>query len=330
MQQIVRWGILGTGLIAHKFAAGLRDVPGAKLVAVASRTSDKAQAFGKHVGVGRCHGSYQELADDTEVDVIYIATPHPQHAENTLMCLRADKAVLCEKPFTMNLREARAAIELARQKSLFLMEAMWTRFLPVVAEAKRIIASGDIGKVQQCHADFGFAASVTEAHRLCNKDLGGGALLDVGIYPLSLAAYFLGAIDFVTAVSQLNDTGVDMQTAFTSRHQSGAVSSGACAINAQTPTEMTISGDLGYLRIESPFYASQALTVVLASGERRTVPCPYIGNGYCHEAMEATRCTREGLVESPIMRHDESLALMACLDLIREQVGLTYPSDLRG
>jgi predicted dehydrogenase len=329
VQQAIRWGILGTGLIAHKFATALRDVPGATLVAVASRTSDKAQAFGKHADVSRCHGSYQQLADDPEVDVIYIATPHPQHAENMLMCLRGGKAVLCEKPFTMNLREARAAVELAREKNLFLMEAMWTRFLPVVAEAKRIITSGEIGRVQQCHADFGFAADVASSYRLYDRDLGGGALLDVGIYPLSLAAYFLGAIDSVTAVSQLGDTGVDAQTAFTLQHQSGAVSSCACAINAQTPQELIIAGDLGYLRIEAPFYVSQALTVVLASGEKRTVPCPYIGNGYCHEAMEVTRCLRDGLIESPIMGHDESLALMACLDLIREQVGLTYPSDLR-
>ena len=330
MQHIVRWGILGTGLIAHKFATALRDVPGAELVAVASRASDKAQAFGKHVGVNRCHGSYQELVGDTEVDVIYIATPHPQHAENTLMCLQGGKPVLCEKPFTMNLREARTAIEMAHQKNLFLMEAMWTRFLPAIAEAKGIITSGVIGRVQQCHADFGFCFNAEPTHRLYDRELGGGALLDVGVYPLSLAAYFLGAIDSVTAVSQLGDTGADMQTAFTLRHQSGALSSCACAINAETPTELTIAGDLGYLRIEAPFYASQALTVVLASGERHTVPCPYIGNGYYHEAMEVTRCLREGLIESPIMCHDESLALMACLDLIREQVGLTYPSDLRG
>ena len=330
MQQIIRWGILGTGVIAHKFAAALRDVPGAKLAAVASRTSGNAQAFGKHIGVSRCHGSYQELADDAEVDVIYVATPHPQHAENTLMCLQAGKAVLCEKPFTMNLREARAAIELARQKNLFLMEAMWTRFLPAIAEAKRIITSGEIGRVQQCHADFGFSFNAEPTHRLYNRELGGGALLDVGIYPLSLAAYFLGAIQSVTAVSQLGDAGADMQTAFTLRHQSGILSSCACAINAETPTELTLAGDLGYLRIESPFYASQSLTVVPVNGEKRTVPCPYIGNGYCHEAMEVTRCLREGLIESPIMSHDESLALMACLDLIRGQIGLTYPSDLRG
>ncbi|MFK2873041.1 Gfo/Idh/MocA family protein [Dyella lipolytica] len=328
MQQVIRWGILGTGVIAHKFAAALRNVPGATLAAVASRTSGNAKAFGRDVDVSRCHGSYQELADDAEVDVIYVATPHPQHAENTLMCLQGGKAVLCEKPFTMNLREARAAIELARQKNLFLMEAMWTRFLPVVAEAKRVIASGEIGRVQQCHGDFGFAANDASAHRLYDRDLGGGALLDVGIYPLSLAAYFLGAIDSVTAVAQLGDTGVDMQTAFTLQHRGGAVSSCACAINAQTPTELTIAGDLGYLRLESPFYVSNALTVVLANGERRTIPCPYIGNGYCLEAMEVTRCLREGLIESPVMSHDESLALMTCLDLIREQIGLTYPADL--
>ncbi len=327
MTSPIRWGILGTGQIARQFATALRDAPGAVLSAVGSRSNDAAHAFAKEFNAPRHYGDYRSLAADRQVDVIYIATPHTLHAENARLCLQAGKPVLCEKPFTVNLRQARDVIALARQKNLFLMEAMWSRFLPAIQEAKRLLEQGEIGTPRQLQADFGFATDVGPEHRLRSKRLGGGALLDLGVYPLSLAAYFLGAISEVQAQAALGDTGVDEQTAFSLRHHGGGLSSCICSINAQSPMTLTISGSAGHIRLHAPFFMSQALTVTRTDGTTRTVQHPYLGNGYTHEAIEVGRCLRQGLTESPLMPLDETLALMACLDTMRAQCGVNYPAD---
>jgi predicted dehydrogenase len=327
MEKIIRWGILGTGKIAKAMALGLRDTPGAELVAVASRTREGADRFGAEFGVARCHGSYQELADDPGVDVVYIATPHPMHYENAIMCLNGGKALLVEKAFTVNRREAGQVAALAREKQLFVMEAMWSRFLPAILEAKRLLDSGAIGVPGSLTADFGFAATVGPEHRLFNPDLGGGSLLDLGIYPLSLAAYFLGPVAGVQAVGELAATGVDMQVSFALRHASGAVSSCGSSLRSHTSNELTISGSKGFLRLNTRFYCTESLTIVLHEGSRRELSVPRIGNGYAHEAMEVNRCLREGLLESPLMPLDESVALMGWLDAMREQVGVRYAAD---
>jgi predicted dehydrogenase len=323
----IRWGILGTGRIASDFAQALQDTPGAVLAAVASRSLEKAVAFGQEFHIDTCYGSYQELADNDAVDVIYIATPHPMHAENALMALHAGKAVLCEKSFTINRREAEQVVELARAKGLFLMEAMWSRFMPAIAEVKRIIAAGEIGPVHQLSADFGFFATSDPAHRLHNKELGGGALLDLGIYPLSLAADLLGPIASVQALAELGPTGADIQSTFMLKHQGGGISMGMCSLRANTPRELTVSGELGYIRMNAPFHHSQSLSIVLADGTTRRVATPYSGNGLTHEAIEVMRCIRAGLIESPRMTHAQTLALMGWLDTMRAQIGLSYPGD---
>ena len=327
MENTVRWGILGTGKIARAMALGLRDAPGAQLVAVASRSDAGAQAFGAEFGIARCHGSYQALADDPGVDVIYIATPHTLHAENALLCLAAGKHVVCEKPFTMNAREAQAVVDLARDKKLFLMEAMWSRFLPAVLEAQRLIASGEIGTVQQLQADIGFVANFPPEHRLLNPALGGGALLDIGIYPLSMAAFFLGPVTQVRTLAEMGPTGVDEQAVFSLLHEGGGTSSCACTMRALSPTELTITGTLGRILLPGRFYKPNHLIVEPMNGERRVVDAPFIGNGYTHEAIEAMRCIRAGLLESPLMPHAETLALMTVLDTMRAQVGLVYDAD---
>ena len=214
-----------------------------------------------------------------------------------------------------------------RAKKLFLMEAMWSRFLPAAQEAKRIIASGEIGVVRQIQADMGFVASFPPEHRMFNPDLGGGALLDVGIYPLSMAAFFLGPVSQVQALAEMGATGVDEQVVFSLRHAAGGTSSCACSLRALTPTEMTISGALGRIRLPSRFYRPDHLIVEPMDGERRVIDAPFTGNGYTHEAIEAMRCIRAGLLESPIMPHDESVALMASLDAMRHQIGLVYSAD---
>lgn len=323
----VRWGILGTGGIARAFAAGLQDTPGAVLAAVGSRSMDSAAAFSAAFGSPTSYCSYEALAAAPDIDIIYIGTPHPMHAENAMMALRGGKAVLCEKPFTMNLREAEQVIALARERKLFLMEAMWTRFMPALAEVKRIVASGEIGEVHQVHADFGFAATRDPEHRVNKRELGGGALLDLGIYPLSIAAALLGPVESVQAQATMSDGGVDLTTGFSMKHAGGAMSICSCSLRAHTPGELTISGTLGQVRMESMFHLAKSVTVKLTNGEKRTIATPFLGNGYVHEAMEAGRCLREGLLESPHMRLDETLALMRVMDTIRSQIGLRYPAD---
>jgi predicted dehydrogenase len=323
----VRWGILGTGKISRAFATALKETPGAVLAAVASRSTGSAQAFAREFGAGAAYGSYQELADAPGVDLVYIGTPHPMHAENALMALNAGKGVLCEKPFTMNLREAEQVVALAREKRLFLMEAMWTRFMPALAEVRRIVASGEIGAAHQVVADLGFKADVGPAHRLFSPALGGGALLDLGIYPLSVAAALLGPVDSVRAQAKMGATGVDVETGFTMKHRDGGMSVCSCSLQARTPCELTVSGELGYVRMHTRFHRTESLSVVLADGSSRSVATPFIGNGYVHEAIEAQRCFSAGLVESPVITHDDTLALMGVMDEVRRQIGLAYQAD---
>ena len=327
MADKVRWGILGTGKIARAFATALQDVPDAVLAGVASRSRDKAEAFAAEFHAGAAYGSYEALAAASSIDLVYVATPHPQHLDNALLALGAGKGVLVEKPFTMNAREAGTVIAAARAKGLFLMEAMWTRFMPALAEVKRLIAAGEIGEVRQVVADFGFTATFGPEHRVFNPELGGGALLDLGIYPLSIAASLLGPVVDVKAQATLGPTGVDVQTGFTLKHAGGAMSVCSCSFLARTPGELTVSGARGHIRMNTMFHRARSITVALEDGSTRTIDTPYLGNGYVHEAIEAQRCWRDGLLESPGMTHDETLALMRVMDEIRRQIGLHYAAD---
>ena len=327
MSNTVRWGILGTGRIARDFATALRDTPGATLAAVASRERPTAEAFADEFGIPLRLAGYDSLAACADVDLVYIGTPHAMHAENALAMLAGGKGVLCEKPFALNRAQAEQVVALARSRRVFLMEAMWTRFMPALAEAKRILASGVLGEVSQASADFGFAATGGPEARLFNPALGGGALLDVGIYPLSITAYLLGAVDAVRAQAELGPTGVDLQTVFTLRHAGGALSTCACSLKARTPGLLTVSGRNGHLRLDAPFHRAPTVTLTLAGEPPLEIPTPYLGNGYVHEAIEAQRCWTEGLIESPAMTHEETLHLMGVLDDIRRQVGVRYPGD---
>lgn len=327
MGETVRWAIMGTGGIARAFATALMETPGARVAAVGSRSIDSARAFASDFGAPACYGSYEALAQASDIDIIYIGTPHPMHAQNAMLALEGGKAVLCEKPFTMNLREAEQVVALARKKKLFLMEAMWTRMLPALAEVRRIINAGEIGTVYQVHADFGFAATQDPAHRVNRLELGGGALLDLGIYPLSISYALLGPVASVQAQAFLGDGGIDLTTGFSMKHDSGALSVCSCSLRARTPCELTVSGSLGQVRMDAMFHLAKTVTVKLADGSVRTIQTPYLGNGYVHEAIEAGRCLRAGLLESPHMLHDDTLAMMRLLDTIRAQIGLRYPAD---
>ena len=213
MTDTLRWGILATGSIAHKFATGIAALDDAEIVAVGSRSREGADKFADEFDIPDRHDSYEALAADPDVDAIYIATPHSLHKENMLTCLAAGKAVLCEKPFAINAREAREAIDFARERGIFLMEAMWTRYIPLMVEVRRMVADGMIGDLRMITGDFGYRAGFNAERRTFNPALGGGALLDVGIYPLSLASMLLGKPQRIASMAELGETGVDEQSA---------------------------------------------------------------------------------------------------------------------
>ena len=327
MEQKIRWGILGTGNIAHQFARGVSVLTDAELVAVGSRSQETADAFGDEFGVDRRHPSYEALANDPGVDAIYISTPHSLHRENSLLCLNAGKAVLCEKPFMINACEAVDVVDAAREKRLFLMEAMWTRFLPVMVRVKELLAEQTIGDVQMLAADFGFRTNVNPQHRLFDPALGGGALLDVGVYPVSLASMIFGAPARVAGVAHLGETGVDEQGAMVLGYDGGQIASLYTAVRTNTPHDALIMGTKGSIKINSPWWKPTALTLLVDGADPAVIELPYEGNGYNYEAAEVGRCLRAGKLESDQMPLDETLAIMRTLDQIRAEWGLQYPMD---
>jgi len=322
----LRWGILGTGGIAHKFATGLSVLNDAQAVAVGSRTQAAADTFADEFKIPRRHASYEALANDPEVDAIYVATPHPYHKDNTIMCLNAGKAVLVEKPFAINITEAQAMVDVARQKKVFLMEAMWTRFLPAIVRAHELIASGAIGEVRMLNADFGFRTNVNPKGRLFDLALGGGALLDVGIYPLSLASALFGAPKTIASAAQLGETGADEQSAYLLGYDKGQIALLSSATRTNTAHEAIIYGTDGSIRIPDWWHA-QKLILSVNGKAPETLDIPHLGNGYAHEAIEVAQCLQAGKLESAAMSLDESLSIMRTMDTIRAQWGLKYPSE---
>ncbi len=323
----IRWGILGTGTIARKFAEGLRHVEGAELIAIGSRSSQAADAFAAALGVPRRYSSYGDLVADPDIDVVYIATPHTLHQANSRHCLQAGKAVLCEKPFTVNAREAAAVINLARERKLFLMEAMWTRFLPLFAKLRELLAQGALGELRLLQVDFGFRAGFNPAARLFNPQLAGGALLDVGVYNVSLASLLWGRPACIHADAYLGETGVDEQSAVILSHAKGQLATLLSAIRTTTPQEALLIGTDGCLKIHAPWWKATTMKLALAGREPQLIEVPFAGNGYNYEADEVGRCLRAGRLESELMPLDETLAIMETLDEIRRQWGLRYPAE---
>ncbi len=323
----IRWGILGTGRIAGVFAEGLRSAAGAELVAVGSRTAAAAEQFAGRFGAARSHASYAALANDPDLDAIYVATPHPFHKDNSLLCIEAGKAVLCEKPFALNAGEAEQMAAAARARGVFLMEAMWTRFLPHIARLRELLAGGAIGELRMLKADFCFRTEVNPHTRLFDPALGGGALLDVGIYPVSLAYLLLGAPEQIVSAAEIGATGVDEQSAIVLRYASGPLALLSCAIRTSQPNAAVIIGTAGQIRIDAEWWRPTSLTLTRAGQPEERIEVPAIGNGYNYEAEEVGRCLRTGRTESENMSLDESIAIMRALDTMRAQWGLRYPSE---
>jgi len=326
MADRIRWGVLGPGAIARSFANGLKALPDADLVAVGSRSQERADKFGDEFDVPRRHAGYQDLAADPDVDAIYVAVPHSGHMECTILCLEAGKAVLCEKPFAINAKQAGAMIDAARSKSVFLMEAMWTRFLPVMGKVREWLAEGAIGDVHIATADFGFGAGFNIESRLFNPELGGGALLDVGVYTVAFASMvFGGRPERIASMAQMCESGVDERAAMIFGYDAGRLAVLTTAICTNTPQTALILGSQG--SIELPRFWGGTQAVLRAGGEEQRVELPFEANGYEYQAREVMDRLREGKLESDVIPLGESLAIMQTMDAVREQWGLTYPME---
>jgi predicted dehydrogenase len=321
-----RWGILGTGGIAKAFAADLAHAQGHIVAAVGSRTMASAQEFADLYPTAIPFGSYEELVA-ADVDAIYISTPHIFHAENALLALNAGKPVLCEKAFTINAKESAAMIALARSKNLALMEAMWTRFLPHIQEIKKVISSGALGQIQTVIADHGQYIPYERAPRLWEPALGGGALLDLGIYSITIADIALGSAKEVHATATLTDKGVDLQTSISLTYNNGAHALLSCTMAARTAVTAMIAGDKARIEIDSPFYNPTSWRLITRDGEVTEYPNTYQGHGLREEAIEFARVVRAGEIESPLMTHAKSQEIMELMDEVRRQVGVKYPTE---
>ena len=315
----MRWGILGTGGIAGAFATDLRLTDSGVAVAVGSRSQASADRFADEFGIANRHGSYESLVADPEVDVVYVASPHPMHHDNAILALRAGKHVLVEKPFMMNAAEARDVAGVAREQGLFAMEAMWTRFLPHVAVIRDWLARGLLGDVVTVTADHGQWFAEDAGFRLFAPELGGGALLDLGVYPVSFASMVLGPPSRVVSISDPAFTGVDAQTSMLFGYDSGAQAVLTCTLRAKSPTRAVIVGTDARIEVEGDFYAPAAVTLLPRKGDPIRVESVHEGRGLRHQADEVARRLAAGDVESPLMPLDETISIMETMDLVLAQ-----------
>ncbi|MGW0707977.1 Gfo/Idh/MocA family protein [Streptomyces sp. NPDC002643] len=326
----VRWGILATGGIAAAFTADLVDLPDAEVVAVASRGEESAKGFAERFGIPRAYGDWRALAEDEDVDVVYVATPHSAHRAAAGLCLEAGRHVLCEKPFTLNVREAEELVALAKERGRFLMEAMWMYCNPVVRRLAGLVRDGAIGEVRSVRADFGFVGPVAPSHRLRDPAQGGGALLDLGVYPISLAQLLLGEPSDVTARAVLSDEGIDLQTGALLSWESGAIAAVHCSLVGDTGTTASITGSEGRIDIPDGFFTADRFVLHRPGRDPESFaadPADGPRNSFRHEAREVMRALRAGETESPLVPLDGTLAVMRTLDAVRERIGVRYPGE---
>ncbi len=330
MAHTIRWGILGCGRIARKFASDLHLVQDAELIAVGSRDKENAKAFTKDFPVKYIHDNYESLADNDEVDVIYIATPHSHHYENTILCLEHYKAVLCEKAFAVNARQVKQMIALAREKKVFLMEALWTKFLPHYNQMLQLLHEGKVGEVKSVSINFGFKPEPPVPQRLFDPALAGGTMLDIGIYNVFLALSVLGRPDFIDAVMSPAATGVDEQCCVIFKYNSGAIAHLFSTFSSNLATEADICGTHGRIRLAHRFYAPESIIEHYPDKVDSRVIIPVTkeeGWGYQYEARHVCECLKNGATESPVMSFADSILLIETLDAIRAKAGIYYAAD---
>lgn len=327
MSQEFKWGILGTGGIARAFARDLTFLNNHIVAAVGSRTQEKAEEFAIEFPGCTAHGSYEKLVTNPEIDAIYVATPHPMHLTNTILALKAGKPVLCEKPFSINASQARAMVEASIENNVALLDAMWMRFLPHIHQVRKIITSGVLGDIISVTADHGQRLADQGIARLVEPSLAGGALLDLGIYPVSFAHMVLGVPEKVQASAVMTDKGVDASTSILFTYASGAQAILTTTMIAQTPCRAVVSGVNGWLEIDRTFYNPTTMRVHLYDGTTTEYPSNYQGHGLREQAIEFANIVRTGKFESEYLTHKHTLEIMELMDLIRDKIGLKYPGE---
>ncbi len=322
-----KWGILGPGRIAHNFAQGLQVIDDASLYAVASSKIERAQEFADQYGGAKTYNSYEALVNDPEVDGVYIATPHRFHFENAMLCLNVGKPVLCEKPLTVNAGETRKLIETSKKNKVFLMEALWSRFLPIYSVIRQWLDDKAVGDISLMVGTFGFNAPKEKDDRWQNPELAGGTLLDMGIYPIAISQWVMQAQpkSFV-AMAHIGSTGVDELTTFSLQYENGAISQSHSSFLSNHVNDFLIYGSKGTIRIHPAFWASTQATLIV-NDQEQTISRPMRAGGFEYQTEEAMRCLRAGLLESPGMSHADTLANMELMDGIRAQIGLKYPFE---
>ena len=327
MNKTFRWGIIGTGGIARAFALDLQRLPDHKVAAVGSRSLEKGHSFAAQFEDCIAYGSYEELVEDSNIDGIYVATPHTSHVSSTLLALHAGKPVLCEKPFAVNASEAKLMIDTAREKNLTLMEAMWTRFLPHIKKVRQILSDGTIGEIVSIEADHGQRLAALQIPRLMLPEFAGGALLDLGIYPVSFAHMVLGVPEKITASAAFTPEGVDGQTTAIFDYDSGAQAILTANMIANSPCRAVISGTLGRIEIDRTFYNPAPMRVVLNGDSVTDYPNDYQGHGLREQAIEFARLVRAGKKESSQLSLDETYEIMQSMDKVRELIKLRFPIE---
>jgi predicted dehydrogenase len=331
----VRWGILATGKIAHAFVGDLAELDECETVAVGSRRQESADAFARAHGIPAAYADYRSLLEDPAVDVVYIASPHSMHREHVELAFEAGKAVLCEKPLTLNAADAELVVAQARQQQLFFMEAMWTRCNPLIRRLQQLASSGELGEVRQVRADLGFVVDRPPTDRLMDPALGAGALLDMGIYPLTLAQLFLGTPTVVAATASLSPAGADLDVSMSLGYTGGATASLTTTMTAWSPRTASIATNRGRIDLAAPFHHPTTATWtsydtdpdVGGPAQVEQISEPMRGRGYAHEALEVVRCLRRGETESPLVPLDETVTMMRLMDTIRKQIGVSYAAD---
>ena len=324
--EIFRWGIIAPGRIASKFAEAVQKQKNMTVAAAASRDKTNARQFSSIHKIEKAYGSYSELIEDPDIDAVYIAAPHPFHKDLTLQALEGGKPVLCEKPLAVNSTDAGSMIRKAREEKLFLMEGMWTRYLPVMKKIKESVENGIIGEVKMIRADFTFQADPDPKGRQLNPELAGGALLDVGIYPLSLAWWILGKPESILSRAEIGRTGVDIQAGILMQYKSGAVAQLSCGVSARGPVTAEITGTEGIIEIPGMFHMTEKARIITRK-ETEDIFIPHDVNGFEYEAAAAAESIRNGLKEDPVMPLDETLEIMKTMDDLRKEWGVRYPFE---
>lgn len=328
MKKTYNWAILGAGRIAHKFASDLKLLPNANLLAVGSRSIERASEFASEHNAERAYGSYKELAEDPDIDIVYIATRHISHYSSTILCLDNSKAVLCEKPVAMNKDQCQLMLAKARNKKLFFMEALWTSFHPSFRKCKELVENGVIGDIKLIESDFCFKAHFDKEGRLFNPLLGGGALLDIGIYPVFFALEIAGKPLKVQAFASIGITKVDESCTIQFKHKNDILSSLFCSLGTGGRTEATIRGSQGKIVINSEWHTPSSVDLYIEGKKKSHFGFREPGFGYHYEAKEVMHCLDKGFIESSIFGWQKSLDLITTLDLIRKKAGISYPAEI--